>query len=193
MAQLLRQEKAYDVILTRDSDVFVPLEDRSRLANEAGADLFISLHCNYSRSHAVNGFEIYFLSEKASDPEAELVARFENESLKFENGRSGAPEDNIEALTILSELERMEFINQASELGGFIAREMSARVKIENRGLKQAAFYVLRGTRSPALLIEMGYISNSRDAALLSQAKVRNRIVDGIYAGVLKYAKRKGW
>ena len=70
LAKLLRQEEAFDVLLTRTDDTFVPLGDRSRMANEFNADLFISLHCNASTNKRESGFEVYFLSEQASDPEA---------------------------------------------------------------------------------------------------------------------------
>lgn len=189
IAELLRQEGRFEVMLTRGSDVFVSLPDRSRMANEFKADLFVSVHCNFSPDTRDKGFEVYFLSEKASDPEAENVARFENASLELS---SGSEEDKT-ALLLLGSLQRLEFINEASELSGLISRQVFKRLDLENRGVKQAAFYVLRGTLAPAVLVEMGFISNRADAAKLQSKIHRRKLVDSIYAGVLDYAKRKNW
>ncbi|MBI3551974.1 MAG: N-acetylmuramoyl-L-alanine amidase [Elusimicrobia bacterium] len=189
LAKLLKQEGTFEVMLTRADDTFVPLADRSRLANEFGADLFISLHCNASHTHRDSGFEVYFLSEKASDPEAQKLADFENSVVELE-GKSVQDE---QAAVILGELSKTENINAASEWAALLARDLSRRVDVENRGVKQAGFYVLRGTHAPAVLFEMAYLTNKGDEAKLESKKYRRRIVDGIYAGILDYAKREGW
>ena len=189
LAKLLQEEKAFEVLLTRSDDTFVPLADRSRIANEAHADLFVSLHCNAHRSARENGFEVYFLSEKASDPEAARLAQFENSSLTLE-GKSPADE---EAAVILQAMSKTENINAASELAALVARALHQRVDLAPRGVKQAAFYVLRGTDAPAILLEMAFVSNGRDAAKLGTKRFRRRLVDAVYAGLLDYAKRQGW
>ncbi len=189
LARLLKDEGIFEVMLTRAGDIFVPLDDRSRMANEFGADLFISLHCNASPNRRDSGFEAYFLSERASDPQAARLASFENSVLELE-GKSVREE---EAALILRELVKTENINAAAELAGLIARALSKRVDIPNRGVKQAAFYVLRGTQAPAILFEMAYISNKKEEIKIESKRYRRRLVDGLYAGVLDYAKRQGW
>ncbi|MEK7656736.1 MAG: N-acetylmuramoyl-L-alanine amidase [Elusimicrobiota bacterium] len=187
LANLLEEEKVFDVFLTRRTDEFVPLADRARLANEWKADLFVSLHCNAHRIKSENGFEIYFLSEKASDPEAERLAEFENSVLAMED------KDRVDqdAAGILYALARTEFINEAAELAGRMAQSAAGRVNIANRGVKQAGFYVLRGVNAPAVLVEMGFLSNTEDEAKLGSRKVRRRMVEGLYAGIVDFSRLK--
>jgi N-acetylmuramoyl-L-alanine amidase len=189
LARLLREEGTFDVLLTRDGDTFVPLSDRSRRANEFGADVFVSLHCNAAPSARETGFEVYFLSEKASDPEAERLAAYENSVLALE-GKS-VQEEN--AALLLQELSKTENINAASELAGLVARRLAKSVSLDNRGVKQAAFYVLRGTHAPAILVEMAYISNKKDEAKLESRRFRRKLLDGLYGGIVDFAKRQGW
>jgi N-acetylmuramoyl-L-alanine amidase len=189
LAKLLEQEEVFEVLLTRADDIFLPLDERSRIANEARADLFVSLHCNAHRNPKENGYEVYFMSEKASDPEAERLARYENASLELE-GKSVA---DAEAEFILHIMGKTESINAAAELAALVERSLRRRVDLSPRGVKQAGFYVLRGTDSPAILIEMAFLSNRGDEAKLQSRRYRGRLVDGIYAGMVDYAKRKGW
>lgn len=190
LARLLREQGGFEVLLTRDADVFIPLADRSRMANEFQADLFISIHANSAYRKAESGFEIYFLSEKASDPDAERTAEMENAALELE-GKSAAEEE--EAARLLHALAKTEFMNDASALAGLMAKDVGKRVNLSNRGVKQAAFYVLRGTNAPAVLVEMGFMSNSSDAAKLDSPKLRRRLAEGLYAGVIEFAKRQKW
>ena len=189
LAKLLEQEKVFEVVMTRDDDTFVPLDERSRIANEGKADLFISLHCNAHRNSKETGYEVYFMSEKASDPEAERLAQFENSSLELEGK---APAD-AEADLILHIMGKTESINAAAEFAALVDRSLRRRVDLAPRGVRQAGFYVLRGTDAPALLIEMAFLSNRKDEAKLENRRYRSRIVDGVYAGLVDYAKRKGW
>lgn len=189
LARLLEQEGSFEILMTRADDTFVPLSDRSRLANEFGADLFLSLHCNASPSPKDSGFEVYSLSEKASDPDAERLAEFENSALQLE-GKSVAGE---EARAILQAMGKTENVNSGAELAALMSRALGKRVAVSNNGAKQAAFYVLRGTDAPAVLLEMAFISNKKDEAKLESRRFRRRLVDGVYAGVLDYAKRQGW
>jgi N-acetylmuramoyl-L-alanine amidase len=189
LADLLKEEGTFEVMLTRGDDTFVPLADRSRLANEFGADLFVSLHCNASRHPKDNGFEVYFLSENATDPAAQEIADFENSVVELE----GKTPQDAKAEMLLMEMSKTENINSASELAALTARDLGKRVDLAANGVKQAGFYVLRGTHAPAILFEMAYISNKKDEAKLQSKKYRRKLVDGVYAGILAYAKRQGW
>lgn len=189
LARLLKEEGAFDVLLIRDDDIFVPLDERSGRANEYQADLFISLHCNAASSRSENGFEIYFLSERASDPESQRVADAENAVLQLE----GKSPDEQEATELLHAMAKTEFMNDASELAGLMAKDISKRAGPADRGVKQAAFYVLRGTNAPAVLVEMGFLTNAKDEARLQSKRFRRKLVEGIYAGVLDFAQRRHW
>ena len=189
LVDLLKEEGTFEVMLTRADDTFIPLADRSRLANEFGADLFVSLHCNASRHSKDNGFEVYFLSENATDPAAQELADFENSVVELE----GKTPQDAKAEMLLMEMSKTENINSASELAALTARDIGKRVDLAANGVKQAGFYVLRGTHAPAMLFEMAYISNKKDEAKLQSKKYRRKLVDGVYAGILDYAKRQGW
>ncbi|OGS12870.1 MAG: hypothetical protein A2234_06635 [Elusimicrobia bacterium RIFOXYA2_FULL_58_8] len=187
--ELLKGEEMFEVMLTRSADEFVPLADRSDMANKFKADLFVSIHANASRDRREKGFEIYFMSEKASDPGAAEVADYENSVLGLEGG---AAEPDAAAM-LLHSMARNEYVNEGSRLAGLVAGEMEARTPMANRGVKQAAFYVLRGTYAPGILVEMGFMTNSTDQKNLNDKKIRFKISNAIYRGILKYAEMKQW
>jgi len=189
LARLLREEGLFEVMLTRTKDKFVALSERSRMANKFNADLFISLHCNASKGRNDSGYEVYILSETASDPEAARLAEFENAVIKYEDR---SKEDEA-AAAILVAMSMVENLNASSELAALVAQALDGRVDIKNRGVKKASFYVLKGTNAAAVLHELAYLTNKKDEARLRSAKYRRRIVDGLYAGVLAYAGRQGW
>jgi len=187
LASLL-EESGYTVYLTRDSDVFIPLVDRTNFANEKNADLFISIHCNASIKKNTGGFEIYFLSETASDPGAMATQALENSVIKLE----GLPTKKREKLQeLLWSMVVNEFMNEASELSSFITKEVTKRTKIENRGIKQAGFYVLRGAQMPAVLVECAFISNKEEEAKLRSRRFQEQIADSIYSGISQYLNKR--
>ena len=189
LARLLEKDGTFEVLLTRDKDVFIPLWERSRRSNEFGADLFISLHCNGHSRKSETGYEIYFLSERASDPEAQRLAEVENSVLSLE--KKDGVED--EAANLLYALARTEFINDSAQLSGLIDKALEPRVDLANRGVSQAQFIVLRGANSPAALVEMAFVSHRGDADKLQSSRYRKKIVEGVADGILEFAKRKGW
>jgi N-acetylmuramoyl-L-alanine amidase len=178
----------YEIILTRKDDTFVPLVKRTNIANDCNADLFISVHCNASFDRSVNGFEIYFLSEKATDSEAAATAVLENSVLELER-RTG--EKNTLLQNLFWSLAITEYINECSELSGFISAETANRLKIPNKGVKQAGFYVLRGAQMPSVLVESAFISNYVQESEFSSKKFCVAVADSIYEGVVKYYASK--
>ncbi len=187
--ELLKGEEMFDVLLTRNSDEFVPLADRSKISNDFKADIFVSIHSNASRDRREKGFEIYFMSEKASDPGAAEVADYENSVVGLED--NGGQQDATAML--LHSMARNEYVNEGSRLAGLVGAEMEKRTPFNNRGVKQAAFYVLRGTYAPGILVEMGFMTNSHDQKNMNDKKVRTKIANSIYKGVMKYADMKQW
>jgi len=186
---LLKKEKLFDTLLTRDSDVFVPLDERARIANDFKTDIFISVHANACGKRKENGFEIYFMSENASDPWAAEVADYENSVIGLEDGKGQKDPASI----LLHSLARNEYMNDGSRLAGLVAVEMGKGTPFSNRGVKQAAFYVLRGAYAPGILVEMGFMTNSSDQKRLNDKKVRTKIAKAVYKGIMKYAELKGW
>ncbi len=188
LADSLRETYGYEVLLTRMDDTFIPLEERARLANRHNADLFISLHCNASRTSSLKGFEVYFLSEKASDPHADAVARLENAALALEGKEVSSPNRVKE---VLRSLVKTANINEASALGSLLDRHLAERLSEPSLGVKQAAFYVLRGAEMPAVLVETGFISNPQEERLLQDDHFREKLIEGVTAGIVAYDQRK--
>jgi N-acetylmuramoyl-L-alanine amidase len=189
LARVLKERGDFDVHLTRDEDVFLPLSERSELANSRNADLFVSLHCNAAGNKRESGFEVYSVSETASDPAAEALAASENAVLELE-GKN--PQDEMAKMILLA-MTKTEMINESSVFSALAAKAIGKRVDVEDRGAKQAGFYVLRGTHAPAILVEMAFVSHAKDEAKLTSRRFRRTMAEGIAAGIADYAKRQGW
>ncbi|MDR1195149.1 MAG: N-acetylmuramoyl-L-alanine amidase [Endomicrobium sp.] len=186
--KIFRSDDDYEVILTRKDDTFIPLVDRTNIANEYNADLFVSVHCNSNLGRNVNGFEIYFLSEKATDAQSAATATLENSVVELE----GKPTKKRALLQeMLWSMMINEYINESSELCSFISGETPGRLKIPNRGVKQANFYVLRGAQMPSVLVESAFISNYSEESRLNSKKFQAAVADSIYEGIKKYYARK--
>lgn len=188
----LLKKGGFEVRMTRDKDVFIPLSDRSKQANNFKADLFVSVHTNASKNSRANGFQVYFRSEKATDKEAAEVAALENEAMQYEEVHYNF----VDAL--LQSLAKNEYINESSKLAGYVRNAVFKQPGIgiavnRNSSVRQANFYVLKGVNSPAILVEMGYISSPKDRGRLSQAAVRKKMAQGLYNGIYDYAKKEGW
>jgi len=182
----LEKELGAKVILTRNDDRFVTLGDRARIANRAGADLFISLHCNWSKNKDACGVETYFLAAARTDWERS-VAAFENKAIEYE-GESVDKSDTVGY--ILSDMIQNEYLKESQDLAAFIQEGIVATTNFENRGVKQAGFYVLRGCYMPAVLVEMGFVSNKLDAKNLQKKEVQEDIVKGIAQGIKEFIRR---
>lgn len=189
LARVLRERGDFDVLLTREEDVFLPLSERSELANSRNADLFVSLHCNAAFNKREHGFEVYSVSETASDPAAEALAAKENAVLELE----GKDPQGEMAKMILLAMTKTEMLNESVALSALSEKAIAKRVDLAARGAKQAAFYVLRGTHAPAILVEMAFVSNPKDEAKLTSRRFRRAMAEGVAAGIADYAKRQGW
>lgn len=184
LAKELHKNLKVRVILTRYHDIFLPLAERTAIANQQKADLFISIHCNASLKSHTEGFEIYFLSEEASDEEAQAVANMENAVMALEEKK----EQGNELSSILWSLAMNEFMNESSELCSLVCSEVDRNLRtVENRGVKQAGFTVLRGAKMPAILVEAAFISNRSGERRLKDGKFQNSLVESICAGVKEY------
>ena len=179
----LRKKENFDIVMTRTNDEFISLHRRSEIANQANADLFISVHANASRSRNVKGFEVYYLSN-ATDDTARAIAAVENQALSFENNSY-----NNENPTVW-DMKLQEFRNESKELAAIICNKASSRLCVENRGIKSARFYVLKGARMPSVLIEVGFISNKEEESNLLSSSYRQQVAQAIAEGVLMYKKK---
>lgn len=188
VADCLKKHKNIEVVLTRAKDIFVELHKRSQYANEGKADMFVSVHANSHRDSEQNGFEVFVMSENASDPWAAEVAKLENSVRQYEEDKLVTSAD-----ILLHSLARNEYINDSLLLAGIITKNVITSVPLKNRKVKKADFYVLRGTYAPSVLIETGFITNKRDRKILSGSAYRKKIADAVYKAILSFAKLKGW
>ncbi len=180
----LEAQPGVEVVMTRNDDTFVPLRARTALANEVGADLFLSIHANASRNANAHGVETYFL-DFALDPEAERVAARENLAA---GGKMKDLQNLLEAIAANSKLrESRDFAGTIQRALVNALREVNGEVR--DLGVKQAPFFVLIGARMPSVLAEVSFLTNSREADLLATDAYRERIADALVAGVLDYRK----
>lgn len=188
LARLLEHEVGVDVRFTRTADYFVPLRDRTSFANAQRADLFLSIHANAHRASVSEGVETYFLSSEATDGEARQVAAHENEAIKLEGGNSRVQMDVLKS--ILWDLAQSEFQEESSRLAETVLDSMTQALKLPNRGVKQAGFYVLGGAAMPAILVEIGFLTNPREERKLKDPRFREQVAGAIYAGLTEYKRR---
>jgi N-acetylmuramoyl-L-alanine amidase len=183
LGALVEQRLGAEVVYTRSTDAFVPLEERTAIANRAEADLFLSIHANSSPIRSISGSEVYYLSFATSKEALDLAGR--------ENAGTNRSIHELQDL-----LKKIAFNEKATE-----SQEFAARVQRElfgawnrlsgatrNRGVKKAPFVVLIGARMPSALSEIGFISNAHDEALLKKPEQRQRIADALFRGVNAYA-----
>ncbi len=181
------EKQGFEVILTRDSDEFVSLADRSKCGNGRKADLFVSIHANASPNRAACGLETYFLSDAKTDWERAVAAR---ENAVFEIEDSSAPTNATgDVGLILADLAQNEYLVESSELAARIQEKTVASARIRDRGVRQANFYVLRNNFMPAVLVEVGFLSNRSEEKLLRRFDHRDRLVDGISRGIIEFVK----
>ncbi len=169
------------VLYTRETDSFVSLIDRVNLANGADVDLFVSIHGNHSPSKKVSGFEAYFASERGTDAAADALARKEN----------GAPAMLADASPVdamLRELQMSKHLQDSSEFAETVYRGVAGLMKRQKgRGVRQGPFKVISGTEMPAVLLEVGYLSNAKESEQLDDSAYRSRLADAIARGILEY------
>jgi len=174
------QKRGTRVLLTRSKDVFVPLGERTDIANRAHADLFVSIHANSAPDREISGTETYFLSLEASDDEAMRVAVTENDVFR----QAGTADDGRDVVgAILGDLIRTEHLRDSSELAAAIQRKL-AELPGTSRGVKQAPFVVLTGVNMPAALVEIGFITSSKEAARLRQRDRQEAIARAVAAAI---------
>jgi N-acetylmuramoyl-L-alanine amidase len=181
------REAGLHVVMTRDGDETVPLQERTAIANRARADLFVSIHANSAPASAARGVETYFCSLEASDDEARQVAAREN--LASGERPDDAPETDP-LVAILGDLVNTEHLVESQEFARIAQNELAAELSAPNRGVKQAPFVVLMGAQMPASLVEIGFVTNPREARALAGEGRRRQIADGLARAVLGFGRR---
>jgi N-acetylmuramoyl-L-alanine amidase len=186
LARLLRANPNYTVYMTRDSDVFIPLRERVNITRSHKADLFISLHADSNPDANVTGLSVYTLSESGSDREAAALARKENQSDIIAGVDLGG--ENSAVAPILLDLEQRDTMNKSSRFAQLALSSLSVATDILPRQPhRSAAFVVLKAPDVPSVLIELGYLSNSADAAQMDTARWRNAVAGAIAGAVERH------
>jgi N-acetylmuramoyl-L-alanine amidase len=182
LGKLLRQRMGADVIYTRDDDTFIPLEQRTAIANKAQADLFISVHANSSSDPTARGVETYYLNFTTSPDALEVAAR--------ENAVS---DESIHELSgLVKKITLKDKIDESREFAADVDSSLYAGLErgnpgLRDRGVKKAPFVVLIGANMPSILAEISFLTNSDDATQLRDPEYRERIAESLYRGVAKY------
>ena len=182
LERLLSKEPGVEVVLTRRTNAYVALEERTAIANQSDADLFLSIHVNSTKNASVRGFETYFLNF-APNPEAEAVAARENAGSARTMGNLP---DIVEAIALNNK------IDESRDFAAMIQAAMQERLRkadctVHNLGVKQAPFMVLIGATMPSVLTEVSFLSNRDEATLLRTQVYRQQIAEALLAGVMQY------
>jgi N-acetylmuramoyl-L-alanine amidase len=184
LARKIREELGIDVVMTRSADIFIPLEERTAIANKVNADLFVSIHANASLNKSAAGIETYYLNLAKTDKAARVAARENNTSLE----KVGLLQ------AILFDLMANYKINDSARLADDVQKSLCDRVAkryagTRNLGVKQGPFYVLVGATMPSILVETAFISNEHEAGLLENKEYQDTAAFGILQGIRNYIK----
>jgi N-acetylmuramoyl-L-alanine amidase len=182
LADRIRQDLGIDAVMTRSTDVFIELQERTAIANKVGADLFVSVHANASVNHAANGIETYYLNLAKTEKVAQLAAK--------ENGTSLEKVSLLQA--VLFDLMANYKLNDSAHLANEVQRALHKKAltgypAVKNLGVKQGPFYVLVGATMPSILVETAFVSNERDEQKLKDPAYQDLTADGILTGIKGY------
>jgi len=191
LAKLIRKDKQLKVVLTRDHDKTLSLEQRARIANDAGADLFVSIHANASPKKRIRGWNVFFLAPALNDS-ARAVEQLENsyflrESYSDSDGPGVDSEYQDPVASILSEMLMTEFQAESHDLAQMIDREFRRRLDTPARGIDQAGFFVLNKVFTPSVLIEAAFISNKTEEKKLKDKKYQEKVAKGLYEAIKRF------
>ena len=182
LARKLRREMGIEVVLTRQDDSFVRLEDRTAIANAENADLFVSLHMNASPSGEARGLETYYLDNTTDEASIRLASR--------ENGTARNKVTDLQFILsdMTQNMKLEDSITLAHRLQGSLVSTMTRKMAdVKDLGVKKALFYVLVGARMPSVLVEMFFITNKTEGRAMTQDNYQNAVVDSLYDGIQKY------
>ena len=187
----LLEKSGINVVYTRDEDVFIPLLDRTKIANESKGKLFVSIHANANKNRKVQGFETYLLRPGKSEDAIEVATR-ENSVISMEDFTDPYEDLAGEAL-IMATMAQSTFMKESEDLASMMQMELDKKLTTPNRGVKQAGFYVLIGASMPNALVEVGFLSNPYEEKKLKQDGHKQKIAEAIFQAIknFKYSKEK--
>lgn len=181
------KKHGFDVSLTRETDKFVALDERARIAARRHADLFVSIHVNASRAKSAHGFEVYYLRDIASAHRGEQYFQKGCDELL---DQFAMQKDSPVLKKIVVDMLYQNKQKESRDLAGYLSAQTSAQIGSENRGCKPSEFFVLKNTLMPAILIEVGFLSNSKEAGRLKTDAYRENIAESIAKTLINYVHR---
>ena len=181
----LLQKAGYKVVLTRDSDVFIPLRGRIKKAHAAHADLFISIHADSAKNPSARGLSVYTISERASDAEAAALAERENKADIILG--MDLSEVDADAGNILLDLAKTDTMNKSAQYADLVVREMKRKVPLVPNAHRMAGFVVLKSPNIPSVLVELGYLSNRTEDKNLQKTSYRRDLAEALVRAVNTY------
>jgi N-acetylmuramoyl-L-alanine amidase len=184
---LIERNMGFEVVLTRDRDVDVSLENRSAIANNHKAGLFISIHANGAVQKKAAGSETFFLSLNATDEETRRLAYLENNGTDLQNHIDPSTDDDL--MMILWDMAQNAYVKESSRLAELVQIELDTMLGLRNRGIKQAPFKILRGVACPAILVEAAFISNPDEEQKLASEDYQSKVAEAIYRGLARFLK----
>jgi N-acetylmuramoyl-L-alanine amidase len=184
---IIERNMGFEVVLTRDKDVDVSVENRSAIANNRKAGLFISIHANGAVQRKAAGSETFFLSLNATDEETRRLAYLENNSSALQSHIDPSTDDDL--MMILWDMAQTAYIKQSSQLAELVQGELDALLGTRNRGIKQAPFKILTGVACPAILVEAAFISNPDEEQKLASDDFQAKVAEAIYRGLSRYLR----
>ncbi len=182
LRDLLKEELGLDVVMTRSTDIFIPLEERTAIANKVGADLFVSVHANAAPNRGAAGIETYYLNLAKTDKVAQLAAK--------ENGTSLEKVSVLQAILfdLMANYKLNDSAHLADEVQKFLHKKLRAGYSdVKNLGVKQGPFYVLVGASMPSILVETAFLSNATEETRLSDTAYQVMVSEGILDGIRNY------
>ena len=186
LGKLIEKNLDIKVIYTRKEDVFIPLWERTKIANDSGGKLFISIHANSAhKNKQVRGFETYLLRPGKTQDAIEVAQR-ENDVIKMEENRHKYEKLSNDKL-ILYTMAQSSFMKESEFLASEVQKELDKVLTSPNRGVKQAGFHVLVGASMPNILIESGFLSNKSEAQLLGKSRYRQKIAEAIFSALVNF------
>jgi N-acetylmuramoyl-L-alanine amidase len=182
LAQKIREELGIEAVMTRSTDVFIELQERTAIANKVGADLFVSVHANASLNRGANGIETYYLNLAKTEKAAQLAAK--------ENGTTLEKVSVLQA--VLFDLMANYKLNDSAHLADEVQKALHKKAQtgypsVKNLGVKQGPFYVLVGATMPSILVETAFVSNEKDEQKLKDPQYQDLTADGILSGIKGY------
>ncbi len=186
LARRLQADSRFRVFLTRDQDVFIPLKERTRMANRMKGDLFLSIHANSDPNPSVRGIETFLLNLHSSNDRAEKVASRENSELGLSHGDLGSI-----LLTLRVNHKKKSSWEFAQDLDRSLSDTLVGHFDgVRDLGIRQAPFYVIMGTAMPAALTEINFLSNTKDARIMMSETYREHVSLALYRGIVRYYRR---